>query len=128
MEIKLTPQESEMYFYNALCNGLTQMKYYDLEFTYEAVDYASAKATLTKGASGVICYEDVLMQILRDGNSLTMVDLEAEESYSINLQDVHERVQQTPVHKLLEMIEERDDADTADCIIQQVFFGEIMFG
>ena len=127
MEIKLTPQESEMYFYDALCNGLTQMKYYDLELTYEAVDYASAKATLTKEASDV-CYQDVLMQILRDGNSLTMVDLDAEESYSINLQDVHERVQQTPFRKLLERIEERDDANTADSIIQQVFFGDIVFG
>jgi hypothetical protein len=127
MEIKLTPQESEMYFYNALCNGLAQMGYYDLQLTYEAVDYASANATLVKEASDV-CYVDVLMQILRDGKSLTIVDLDAEESYSINLQDVHERVQQTPVNKLLEMIEERDDADTADCILQQVFFSEIVFG
>jgi hypothetical protein len=127
MEIKLTPQESETYFYNALCNGVMQMGYYNLELAYEAVDYTSAKATLVKEASDV-CYEDVLMQILRDGKSLTMVDLEAEESYSINLQDVHERVQQTPVHNLLEMIEGRDDATTADCIIQQVFFSEIIFG
>ena len=127
MEIKLTPQESENFFYNALCNGLFQMGYYDLELAYEASDYASARFTLTKEASDV-CYEDVLMQILRDGNSLTMVDLGAEESYSINLQDVHERVQQAPVHNLLEMIEGRDDATTADCIIQQVFFSEIIFG
>jgi hypothetical protein len=127
MEIKLTPQESETYFFNALCNGVMQMGYYNLELAYEASDYASAKFTLVKEASDV-CYEDVLMQILRDGNSLTMVDLEAEESYSINLQDVHERVQQAPVHNLLEMIEGRDDADTADCIIQQVFFSEIIFG
>jgi hypothetical protein len=127
MEIKLTPQESETYFYNALCNCARQIRYYGLDLAYEAVDYASAMATLVKEASDV-CYEDVLMQILRDGNSLTMVDLDSEESYSINLQDVHERVQQTPVHRLLEMIEERDDADTADCIIQQVFFSEIIFG
>jgi hypothetical protein len=128
MEIKLTPQESENFFYNALCNGVMQMGYYDLELTYEPSDYASARFTLTKEASDIICYQDVLMQILRDGKSLTMVDLEAEESYSINLQDVHERVQQTPVHNLLEMIEGRDDATTADCIIQQVFFSEIIFG
>jgi hypothetical protein len=127
MEIKLTPQESETYFHNALCNGVMQMGYYNLELAYEASDYASAKFTLALASSDV-CYEDVLMQIMRDGNSLTMVDLEAEESYSINLQDVHERVQQTPVHNLLEMIEGRDDANTADCIIQQVFFSEIIFG
>jgi hypothetical protein len=127
MEIKLTPQESETYFFNALCNGVVQMGYYNLELAYEIDDYTSAKATLVKEASDV-CYEDVLMQILRNGNSLTMVDLDAEDSYSITMQDVHERVQQTPVHNLLEMIEGRDDADTADCIIQQVFFSEIIFG
>ena len=135
MEIKLTNKESEDIFFNSLCNGLGQMMCYDLELEYEALDYASARETLVKGASASellspvgICYEDILMQILRDGNSLTMVDLEGEERYSINLQDVHERVQQAPASTLLEVIQERDDSDTADTILQQVFFGEVIFG
>lgn len=124
MEIKLTNKESEDFFYNSLCNGLNQMVYYDLRLIYEGTDYEQARNKFSEQP----CYEDVLMQILRDGNSLTMFDVEGEESYSINLQDVHERVQQAPFNVLLEVIEERDDADTADAILQQVFFGEVMFG
>jgi hypothetical protein len=124
MEIKLTNKESEDIFFNSLCNGLNQMVYYELRLTYNDSDYEQARSKFSEQP----CYEDVLMQILRDGNSLTMLDLEGEESYSINLQDVHERVQQAPVSTLLEAIEERDDADTADAILQQVFFGEVMFG
>lgn len=124
MEIKLTNKESEDFFFNSLCNGLNQMVYYELRLTYSKSDYEQARSKFSEQP----CYEDVLMQILRDGNSLTMVDLEGEESYSINLQDVHERVQQAPFNVLLEVIEERDDADTADAILQQVFFGEVMFG
>ena len=124
MEIKLTNKESEDFFFNSLCNGLNQMVYYELRLTYKGKDYEQARSKFSEQP----CYEDVLMQILRDGNSLTMVDLEGEESYSINLQDVHERVQQAPFNVLLEVIEERDDADTADAILQQVFFGEVMFG
>ena len=135
MEIKLTNKESEDIFFNSLCNGLGQIMCYDLELEYEALEYQAARINLVKNASASellspvgICYEDILMQILRDGNSLTMVDLEGEDSYSINLQDVHERVQQTPVSTLLEVIQERDDSDTADEILQQVFFGEVIFG
>lgn len=124
MEIKLTNKESEDIFYNSLCNGLNQMVYYELRLTYNGTDYEQARSKFSEQP----CYEDVLMQILRDGNSLTMVDIEGEESYSINLQDVHERVQQAPFSVLLEVIDERDDADTADAILQQVFFGEVMFG
>ena len=124
MEIKLTNKESEDIFFNSLCNGLNQMVYYDLRLIYEGTDYEQARNKFSEQP----CYEDVLMQILRDGNSLTMFDVEGEESYSINLQDVHERVQQAPFNVLLEVIEERDDADTADAILQQVFFGEVMFG
>ena len=125
MEIKLTNQESEEYFFNALCNGLQEMQYYGLGLDYEATEYKEAKEKLESP-----CYEDILMQILRDGNRLTMVDVEGEGDMtrSINLQDVHERVQQTPLEHLQAMIDEEDDAVTADVILQTVFFSEIIFG
>lgn len=125
MEIKLTNQESEEYFFNALCNGLQEMQYYGLCFDYEATEYKEAKEKLSSP-----CYEEVLMQILRDGNRLTMVDVEGEGDMtrSINLQDVHERVKNTQLSHLQAMIDEEDDAVTADVILQTVFFSEIIFG
>jgi hypothetical protein len=76
------------------------------------------------------CFEDVLMEMLRMGKTLTMVDEEGEgdNNSTITLKDVHERVSNTPVRHLMDMINEDDDADTADVIIQTVFFNEIIFG
>jgi hypothetical protein len=125
MKITLTPQESEEYFYNALCNGLGYVCGYGLELDYENQDYNAAKNKLTNP-----CYEDVLMQMLRDGNKLTLIDHEGEGDMtrSITIEDVHEQVQNTPLHHLTNMIEENDDAETADVILQTVFYKEIIFG
>lgn len=125
MNILLTQQESEEYFFNALCNGLPQMQGYGIGIDYEASDYADARSKLISPA-----YEEVFMQILRDGGRLTMVDVEGEGDMtrSICLADVHERVQQTPHRHLMNMVKENDDADTADAILQTVFFSDIIFG
>jgi RNase adaptor protein for sRNA GlmZ degradation len=70
------------------------------------------------------------MQILRDGNKITLVDIGCEGEYtrSVTLADVHERVALTPASHLLDMINENDDACTADVVIQSVFFEDIIFG
>lgn len=133
-KITLTPQLSEELFYNALCNGLRYMcTGYDLSIGYKKDDYISAKAKLVDtSAFGGVCYEDVLIQILRDGNILTIEDnyseLEDREIFVITLADVHARVQETPVDYLMQMINEEDDAVTADVILQTVFLGEVIYG
>ena len=125
MQIQLTHQESEQMFHNALCNGLGYMSGYGLEFEYSDKQYSAAKTKLQSP-----CFEDVLMQILRDGGSLTFVDVECDGEYtrSVSLADVHDRVQKTPLRFLTDMINENDDAETADVILQTVFFEEIIFG
>ena len=125
MKITLTPEESETYFHNALCNGLSYVHGYGISLDYDEVEYRTAKLVLNNP-----CFEDVLMQILRDGGKLTMVDYEGEGEMTrdITLKDVHEQVQNTPLHHLTNMIEENDDAETADIILQTVFYKEIIFG
>jgi hypothetical protein len=125
MTITFTNEESENYFYNSLCNGLGEMGGYGLSLDYNTVEYQSAKAKLESP-----CFEDVLMQILRDGGSITLVDEECEGEYtkSITIKDVHERVAKTPIKHLTDAITENDDAVTADVIIQTVFFEDIIFG
>jgi hypothetical protein len=131
MEIKLTPQESEEYFYNALCNGLGYMSGYGLSLDFSDDDYREAKTKLGRESPGIfLAFEDVLMEMLRMGKTLTMVDEEGDEdnNSTITIKEVHERVSNTPVRHLMDMINENDDAETADVIIQQVFFNEIVFG
>jgi hypothetical protein len=125
MTINLTQTESEEYFNNSLCNALGYMSGYGLQLEYNDTDYKAAKAKLRNP-----CFEDVLMQILKDGKSLTLVDVECEGEYtrSITLKEVHERVQKTPLDHLQDMIDETDDATTADVILQTVFYEDIIFG
>jgi hypothetical protein len=67
---------------------------------------------------------------LKDGKKLTMIDHECEGEYtrSITIKDVHKRVSQTPIRHLMNMINEEDDAETADVVIQSVFFKDVIFG
>ena len=126
MKITLTKQESEELFYNSICNGLDYMQSgYGLELDHSKSDYQKAKSK-----SNLSCYEDVLMQILRDGGKLSLIDHEYDGGYnsSITLKDVHNKVQETPIEHLMDAINENDDACTADVILQTVFYGEIIFG
>ena len=123
MKIQLTHAESEEYFYNAVCNGLGELSYYDLELDYDDDEYKAAKAKVTNP-----CWEDVLMEMLRSGNKLWIVDQNDDERHPITLDLIHERVQETPHRHLMDMINENDDATTADCIIQTVIYGEVIYG
>ena len=127
MTIKLTPEESETYFHNSLCNG-HQIAMYGLHLDYDEEEYDQARERLeAKGES--TCLEDVWMEILRGGGVLTLIDEENGESPSpVKLSDVHERVQNTPIKHLMDAINEHDDGDTADVILQTVFYGDVIFG
>ena len=46
----------------------------------------------------------------------------------ITINDVHAKVQTTDSRHLLDMINEQDDAITADVILQTVIYGEVIFG
>lgn len=131
MEIKLTEQESEEYFYNSLCNGLDYLSGYGLDLEVEDSIYDKAKQSfLSKNPNNSPCYEDILMEVLRNGDEITLIDVEGDGEYtkSITLKDVHDRVSKTPNRHLFDMINEEDDAQTADIILQSVFFEDIVFG
>lgn len=127
MKVILTNEESLEYFHNALCNavGTGYMQGYSLELTYSEDEYKLAKDKLTTP-----CYEDVLIQILKDGGSLTFTDLEGddENTKSITIDDVYAKVQNVPFEHLSDMINGTDDASTADIILQIVFYDTIIFG
>lgn len=129
MKITLEKKEAEELFHTALCNG-SYIRNYGLELTWDEDDYAKAKKRLQKKMKDhVICFEDVLLEILRGGDTLTMVDNEnGEKPRTISLRDVHRRMTKTPVRHLMDAINEQDDADTAEVILQTVFYGEVIFG
>ncbi len=127
MTATLTEQESLDIFYNSLCNavGTGYMLGHGLEMNYADVDYQTAKAKLGKP-----CYEDVLLQILKDGHALTFTDREGEGEYtrSVTLADVYARMPKVPLENLANFQRELDDANDADIVLQTVFFEGVIFG
>lgn len=127
MTISLTHEESERIFHNSLCNG-HQIADYGLQLDYDEEEYDQARERLEANGTSP-CLEDVWMEMLRGGGTLTLIDEEnGEEPSLIKLSDVHERVQNAPVRHLLDAINEQDDGDTADVILQSVFYGDVIFG
>ena len=134
MKILFDNLETEKFFYNALCNSLNYLSKYGCEINYTKKDYMDAKKRLEKNPSLMfdnytICYEDVLIEILRGGKTITCKDNEnGLDDSIINLKDVHERMEMTPLRHLMDMYNEIDDADTADAILQTIFYKDVIFG
>ena len=127
MKIQLTEEESEKIFHNSLCNG-HQIAHYGLQMDYSEKEYEKAKKRLQKKGEDT-CLEDVWLEILKGGGTLTLIDEENGMDPSvITLKDVHERVQEAPVRHLMDAINEQDDGDTADVILQSVFYQDVVFG
>jgi hypothetical protein len=129
MKMQWSKREAEEYFYNAMCNGLGYISGYGLQMDFDQKQYDAAKEALVQEGSDT-CYEDILMEVLRLGGKLTLIDKESDGDMtrSIEIIDVHERVCKTPLRDLLDMHNQEDDASTADMILQTVFFEDIIFG
>ena len=128
MKILLEPAEAEEYFFNALCNGSQELAHNGIRLDYTEEDVAKARAAWKEAKPDqTMCREDVWMGILKEGGKLTFTDEENDEHIVI-LKDVHEKVQLTPLKHLQDMISENDDAITADCILQTVILGEVIYG
>ena len=127
MKIQLTKKESLDFFHSSLCNaiGTGYMNGYGIELQYNSAEYKESRKKLMEP-----CFEDVLIQMLKDGYKLTMLDIENEGEYTktIDINTVYERVCKTPVDHLVDMINEEDDVTTADVILQTVFYNEVIFG
>lgn len=132
MKIILTNEEKEEIFYNALCNSITGNIGYGLQIDYSEREYNISKNKLkNQNGQDVVCIEDVYMQMLRDGFSITWKDIEGngEQTASILLQDIHndEKWDKIPVTHILAYHTEDDDAWDADMIIQHLLYGEQIF-
>ena len=127
MKVLFEKHESEEMFHDALCNGLSEISIHGLKIDYSDDDYKKAKDKLSTDEFSAVYY-DVLMQILKDGNKLKLVDEEGDNSWSITLGDVHGRMSNVDFKHLVDMSYGNDDAVTADVIIQTIFINDVMYG
>lgn len=130
-QITLTNEKAEEIFFNALCNGQYYLGDYGFGLHYNEQEYKQARQDVETQTSEVgeysIAWEDVLMQILRNGKKLNLVNVEEEEIFSITLQDVYTNMALVPTFHLMDMINHKDDAVTADAILQTIFFKDIVY-
>ena len=130
-QITLTNEKAEEIFFEALCNGQYYLGDYGFELDYPVIEYAKAKKELESKTTELneysIAWEDVLMQILRNGHELRLINVEEEEIFSITLQDVYKNMHLVPTFHLMDMINHKDDAVTADAILQTIFFKDIVY-
>ena len=123
---EFTEKYCEHIFHDALCNGLDYVQGYGIVLEYNKDEYKASKTKLESP-----CYEDVLMQMLRDGYKLRFVDYENSDddlNVDITLKTVHERVNKIPDWVKIDFINEQTDATSADIVLQTVAYNEIIFG
>jgi hypothetical protein len=131
MEIKLTKEEKLNFFYDALCNGLGSLRYYNLQLEFNEEDYFEFKKKLTEeNPKSAVCYEDVLMEMIKNGKVLNIIDEGYDGEYNaiISLDTILSNMEKTPIENLMNIYNENADAWDADVLLQTVLYGEIIFG
>lgn len=121
----VSPELAEQMVYDSFCNNFGYLASYGFTLDYSNKHYSAAKKKLKDSS----CLEDVLMQILRDGNHLMFIDTEGDnETTALTLQMIHENISFVPHRFISDYILENDDAETSDVILQCVLFKDIIFG
>ena len=130
VSIKLTEDFKKEILLNSLCNGLGQLQAYGLELIFNDDDYTEAKKSYYKrnNQNSVACYEDILLEILTNGKQLSFIDEESEETYFFKLDSALKNLDNLPPQWILQLVNEEDDAITADVVLQFCLFNEIVFG
>ncbi len=127
MRIQLEKQEALDIFHTSLCNvyGTGYFNGYGLEFIWDEDEYKKAKEKLQSP-----CFEDVILQIIKDGGTLGVLDHECDGEYNAHINEaiILDRMDQVPPQRLLNIINEEDDAEDADAVLQTLLYGEVIFG
>lgn len=128
MEITIitTQEEKFQIIHTALCNGLGYMQGYDLEFDIDGDEEQARKNLKEKGVD--ICVEDLMIEVIKLGGSLQVKDYNDDEIHHLNLESIKDNFDNIDSKHILDMNNENDDAITADCILQTLIYGDVIFG
>jgi len=130
VSMKMSEDFKKEIIFNSLCNGLGELSSYGLDLNFEDSDYKEAKKSHFEknGKIGGACYEDILMEILTNGKQISFIDEESEETHFFKLDSALKNLDNLPPQWILQLLNEEDDAVTADVVLQFCLFNEIVFG
>ena len=129
MKLNLTQQEIETVLLDCFCNGgLGELYQSGVDYTYNKEKYQQFKV---EGA----CYEDNLLNLLKNGGRLKFVDVEGDnEVFFLTLNSAKEKLTEIEdaniIEKVKDILSENGNADAWHGyeILQFVLFGEIIYG
>jgi len=135
VEIKFeTDEEILDVIYGALANGgLTELGHCSVRLDVSDEDYNKARTECNApssimGAFETLCFEDVLIQILRSGKKLMFKDYESDENISFDLKQAKQYLKETGISdELLQIVNEEDDAITGFNILQWCLYKEKIY-
>lgn len=141
MKLILTDKDVERLIYNAFVDGgLNEFGHSDIELKFFNGDYEKAKNILKADTTrkDTICYEDVLVQLFKDGK-LVFIDHNDGKKYEFtpafvtsNLTDLlsSDEPNEQAIEEVLSSLKEDGDADawTHYNILQWAMFKELVYG
>jgi hypothetical protein len=134
MKLLMSKEEMLKVLYSSLCNGgLTDLYHCGVELQL-GKEYDKAKARIKKRQAkakteDTICYEDVLVELLRGGDKLTFSDANDETTVGFTLDEAIERLSAEEFGKeIFETVNEQDDACTGFSLLQGAIYGEVIYG
>lgn len=134
MKVVFTKEEILAMIHDGLCNGLGELRSCDVDLLIEKGLYASTKTEMVSNTEWVdktICYEDVLLEILKN-SKLTFFDHNEDEEISFTLEQAIERINGITdvfyVKRMIELFEEEGDAYHAVELLQICLYNEVIFG
>lgn len=101
-----------------------------IELDYDQKAYEEARESL-KAKPGGYCWEDVIVEMLRQGYRLAWIDVEEDDFAKRNwftLDDLMDNFENVQPHHLASMLDGMDDAVTHDSILQCLLMGELIYG
>jgi hypothetical protein len=130
IQVKFTDEELLEVLHSALCNGgLVLLANCGVRVltNNESLSYKRAKDRISN-ESRSICYEDVLVEILRGGDELSFYDYEDNERLSFGLAQARENLEKEEfADDLMTIHNEQDDAITGYNVIQGALYGEVIY-
>lgn len=127
MKYTVELEQTEVFdvLHTILCDGLYGLSSAGLTLEFEDADYQAARVKITNP-----CREDVWLQILKDGKSITFTDNEGSEDDAVlTLAKAIEGLKNPEIaDEVRELVEGDYDANTGDKVIQYILFGELVYG
>ena len=136
MKITFNIEDATSILYYSFCNGgLSELSYSSVKLSYDVQDYIKVKKELTDSMpNSSICFEDVLIQILKSKNNLVFIDIEADETFELSLESAlnnfNSLTDTKAVMDLMTILKDDGDADAYYCYdaLQYALFGELIYG